>query len=350
MPEQFTKNQHQHPRVSLRHFADKPEKDGKVWVFDKETMRWNQRSPNSIASDIFFYDFPEDEELHPARPQRVEKALWSYERLYGELSRDLIKSLDDLVETYPWNVRPALKPEQREQLTDYISMQILRTKEYRASQRQIIEDHVEFIQGTLAGYRKGFSKKLSIPESDIPPLRVEIEGKVYDEDDLPGYEEEIASMYQASSMFGPQRTSLSEILFDHIWVFGFATGSHSLYTSDSPVVKYGHDKARWWSSGGFASRGIEVSFPLSPRYLLMMYEWSYFEDAEHLENRVVPLGDEQVRWYNRLQVTQSYKQVCCRDEDFDLVREVCERTPDVRSPERRRWGSTWRGDRPDSTQ
>jgi hypothetical protein len=71
-----------------------------------------------------------------------------------------------------------------------------------------------------------------------------------------------------------------------------------------------------------------------------MYERNYHEDAEVIEDSVVTLSDENIYFYNRLQITHSYQQICCLEDDFDCAREACERDPEVRSPERRRWGST----------
>lgn len=338
MPEQYTQNQHQHPRVSLRHFADKPTRDGRVWVFDKQTLRSSHRGTNSIASEDFFYDFPEDEDLHPNRPQRVEKALGAYETFYGEFSPKLIRSLNDLRNTFPWNRRHAINDDDRMDLSRYLTMQYLRTNEFRASQRQVIENFSNFAIKTGAMIRKGMANKLGISE-DVIPKTFKIGEEVWREDQLT-YDPTRASAYQASMMFGKSTENIADHMFNYIWLFGFVTGEKTLYTSDSPVVKFAHYEHLPNFSGGFTTPSIEVDFPISPNYLLMMRGRGFHEYSIPLEDHVFPLSDENIRYYNQLQVGQSYRQVCCRDDDFDLARELCERNPQMRDPDKRRWAGT----------
>jgi hypothetical protein len=50
----------------------------------------------------------------------------------------------------------------------------------------------------------------------------------------------------------------------------------------------------------------------------------------------VELTPEQVTDYNQLQVLRSSQRIFCAEDDFELAREVCERQPEVRDPNRPR--------------
>jgi hypothetical protein len=46
------------------------------------------------------------------------------------------------------------------------------------------------------------------------------------------------------------------------------------------------------------------------------------------------MNEEAVRFDNAAQVGESRRFVYCRDNDFGLARELCERCPELRDPER----------------
>ena len=77
------------------------------------------------------------------------------------------------------------------------------------------------------------------------------------------------------------------------------------------------------------SEGIEIAFPISPNLLLAMYDrkmWSrYAKDRSY----VTILNKEDIEQYNQVQVTNSNRCVFCNIDEFDLVKNLCEKFPEL---------------------
>lgn len=184
------------------------------------------------------------------------------------------------------------------------------------------------------------SKKLRLDDPSKLKFSIRQGDQEYTEEDYTNYDPNLESTHQARVMFGKVGKNLAATLEEHIWIFGVNDTKHSLYTSDNPIAKHPHKHRYFPTSGGFKSEGIEVVLPISPRFLLMMRERTYHVEMEEIEEELYPLTEENVTFYNRLQVIQSYNQVVCRDDDFDEARDVCERTAEVSRRDKRRIGST----------
>jgi hypothetical protein len=134
-----------------------------------------------------------------------------------------------------------------------------------------------------------------------------------------------------------QWNALGRILLDHAWIIGVNKTSTPLYTSDNPVVKWGHFKSPILSYDGFASPGIEIAFPLTPNFILLIFDRGVFpEMAARLDNKVSQLNEENVTYYNSLQVLQSFRQVYCSTRNFDLAEEMCADDPQISDLTKRR--------------
>lgn len=133
--------------------------------------------------------------------------------------------------------------------------------------------------------------------------------------------------------------TISGELYKHIWVLGHNQTQHALYSSDNPVVRRPHRRHPVLRYTGVASPGIEVAMPLGSNHILILMERSHFAAVAKFDRRSVNLTSEQVEYYNSLQVRGCERQIYCAENDFDLVREMCERWPDLCSAERRRVGA-----------
>ena len=127
---------------------------------------------------------------------------------------------------------------------------------------------------------------------------------------------------------------LTEILLNHIWIIGVNESDQFLYTSDNPVVRQSYQNKPGYA--GLASPGIQISLPLTPEYILLLCEKNTFKEVAHLDCHSLSLDSEGVRYYNHLQVFQSYRQIYCSKSDFLLAAEICCEYPQVCNPDRGR--------------
>jgi hypothetical protein len=166
------------------------------------------------------------------------------------------------------------------------------------------------------------------------------------------YNKPKSAILHGSFMWNPELVSkLAATLYHHIWLVCVNETSQPLYTSDHPVVMRSEVKPAptttsqpgegievlvEFDSGlpGFGSRGVEVIFPLTPTKVLVALDRAHFTQFVELEYTSARLHPSAVEQYNRLQVLQSYRQVFCSTDSFELARKVCGEHPEVCSPNR----------------
>jgi hypothetical protein len=142
-------------------------------------------------------------------------------------------------------------------------------------------------------------------------------------------------LHQTRLMFDPEFVNrMMEALMGHIWILGINQTDRLFYTSDTPVVKQRHVDHPVLGTGGWASPGIEINFPISPRIVLMMCDREHWKELGPMDGRGIAMDDDGVLYCNSLQVRDSYRQVYSRTDDFELAREFCTAHPGVRSLER----------------
>jgi hypothetical protein len=90
---------------------------------------------------------------------------------------------------------------------------------------------------------------------------------------------------------------------------------------------------------GYASEGIEIRMPLTPKYAVVFYERTYFAELERVDGKVLPLEEENVTYHNSVQINQSYRQIYSPNDDFELAERTCREHPEVCDPERVRWNA-----------
>ena len=128
---------------------------------------------------------------------------------------------------------------------------------------------------------------------------------------------------------------LAKILTRHIWFIGVNRSSIPLYTSDNPLVRKSWKREHFFSNTGFASEGIEIAFPITPKLLLVLCERGFHSYAQSFEQKYVDLQTENVKYYNSLQVFNSNRQIYSINNDFDLALDIFLNHPESRV--RNRW-------------
>ncbi|MGJ8644029.1 MAG: DUF4238 domain-containing protein [Luteolibacter sp.] len=292
------KNQHYVPRVYLQRFANTKEQ---IWVYDKELRNSFQTNVKNVAAENRFYD-SELLEVATGDKQFVERYLDHIEDKYAAVSESILGSLRS-------NKFKILSVRHRHFLAAYMVIQWMRTKEARIEHQQMTEVFQKI-------YQKMFSDRGLTP----PPHHELL-------DERPT--EEIARDLQNSGLLDAKRISMmANVLYGHIWVIFEAPGGASFFTSDHPFVKRPHIVDPLRGTDGIASNGIEIMFPLSPRYALTLYDRDYFSEVSSADGTLALMKDpEDARYYNQFQVFQSSRFVFARDNDFSDVEAIIERKP-----------------------
>jgi Protein of unknown function (DUF4238) len=299
MAKNESKNQHYVPLAYLRHFANSKEM---IWAFDKSTGREFQPNIANIAAERRFYDNDEIGSITGDKQFIENKLSNDLEGHYATISSALIKDLSS-------GKFRSLSNKHRHFLATFMVVQMLRTKESLIKLEQLTNSVLDI-------YKKTFCKK-----EFEPPLDEELLGGMT-------REETARDVQHRSLLNGATIQDMSLILYRHIWFIQEAFEEDEFITSDHPFVKRGHITSTGRSRSGIDSTGVEILFPLSPRYLLTLVDREHFATMAKLDGVKLRLVSHDNMIYNNdFQIRQSSRFVFSRKNNFDFVRAMIAESP-----------------------
>lgn len=299
------KNQHYVPQFYLKGFTDNKKQ---VWAFDKATLKSFASSSTNLASESYFYD---QEILDKALGKNfIEKALEEVEGKTAPLLKKLLKDLD-IGRAF------SIDRETKVQLCEYLTIQLIRTREHRHGLSHIINATCQ-----------GLLENGHITEEQAKEMGLEADP-------------DMVKRYQLAQLMPtePLRQQLPIILASHIWLLYKNETGMPFFASDHPVARKPHIIASVPSFIGSGQKGIEIAFPLSPKYLLRLCERSHFHELEQNENKMQIIADlKDISYYNSLQVQSSSRFVYSCRSDFGLAEEMIIANKALGDPDRDRTG------------
>ena len=317
-----TKKQHYVPQSALRRFSEDEER---IYVFDK-IIRKEVRIANirDVAQQRYFYDIPQ--EVIPADLQQsmdrqmIEHTLGELEADFNTVVERVLRKvthrslLKRVLKFIPFGRRKIISRRDKEALCFFVALQYLRTREFRLT----IQDGLEQFETAI--------------RNRIPADQIEFffEG-------FRGVNEVDVRMHHLSLMLDNKfGNALTRLLYNHIMVVGHNRSPHKFYTSDNPMVRQAHRRHPVLRNVGIGSPGIEIAMPLNSDYILIFMERSHFAPLTKNDRTVVELVEGNVEYYNSLQVRGCERQIYCENDDFDLARDFCRQWPERCNEERLR--------------
>ncbi|WP_040447153.1 DUF4238 domain-containing protein [Eubacterium ventriosum] len=206
-----------------------------------------------------------------------------------------------------------LNDEQMDKISLYLALQQVRTKEFR----QVIIETYERMPLLLM-------KKMAKSEEERELLNnIRLEWN----------DENQKKLLHAQMILDEENiTKLALVFRDKYWMVLINETGMPFYTSDNPVVRYGH-----CGQMGYGSRGIEIAFPINSRLILVLRDRDYFSTDGVLHKHFCKIDEENVIFYNALQVQQSYRYVFCKEEKFDLANDILKKEPELSDINRNRF-------------
>jgi hypothetical protein len=221
-----TKKQHYVPQYLLRHFATGTRKNAKVWVLDKSSKTVRLASIRDIAHENAFYEFHDPDGTHVEMEHLLEKL----DDIGARLSSEIIQT-----------GRLQLSVKDRVWLSYVVACQMCRTPTIRKDM-----DHI----------------RQRIIDKWGPNVRAEGDSRT------------VGECSPADSTFGSLMViredvpSFAKILQTKTWFLADAPKGCSFIISDNPVTRHNMIKRPGRGNLGLNNRGIEIYFPVSPRYSL----------------------------------------------------------------------------------
>lgn len=247
------KNHHYVPRMYLEHFSGNQPK-GQVWVYNLEKDSPFSSSPEETGKIGYYY----------AKKNSDGSRDFSIERYLSQIEGASKKIYDKLLSGQ------ALGISERVIFSRFVAAGYLRSPYIRRRYAQTIANAVDILAQTIS----------------------QDSGEVLDVQKKNGAI--IISKEQTFSLFKYIR-HLSDTIFKTFWTVLIPKNGYFI-TSDSPVCAINANGIHDFHG---SLEGYAISFPLTPKHLLLMVP---LDIRENLEIRVDKIGRQQVEFFNKLRV------------------------------------------------
>ncbi len=309
------KKQHYVPQFYIKKFSSNNEN---IYVYDKYLDKSFRSKIRNVAQSKFFYDIPELDKITKIK-QFVEKSFHNIERETAKTISNLINQLDK-------GTFLEINIEDRKILAIFMVYQILRTEEARNS---FVELEKSFLTQLL-------NKELDLHNIEPSERKFEI---IYTENQKKKVQMNL--ILREQKVIKPFSLGLAR----HIWILIKNNTKHKFYTSDNPITRQANIKHPELSFLGYLSYGIEITFPISSQYLIVLLERNYFNKLELWDSKSITITEhEDIKDFNLEQIRTSYRQIFCEEDNFDFAKLICEENPKLRNPKRKKYTIDWYDD------
>ena len=304
------KQQHFVPHCYLKNFANPQEQ---IFVMDKDTQKYFQTNIKNIASHTYFNDFPVEflhkEYKEKEKSQAIERELSKYETKFSDFLNEIITRLEN-IERYGYS-NEVIDQEIKSHFSFFLALQLVRTM----NQRQKIQNTFQDISDLKSKLDESSTKKqeyldFSIPEPVNPSQSIDFNDLIRVSVEKDANAQHLFLIVDILDK--GLNSNITKIFANHIWFFGINSTSIPLLTSDTPIVikphqNYGFD---------IDSYGVQVAYPITPKYLLVMHENNCWSDLKSFERRNVTMTENCVISHNKLQISQCHRQIYSSEKTF----------------------------------
>lgn len=304
------KNQHYVPQFYLKQWANNKEQ---LFVYDKKQCKNFPSNISNIASSRFFYDFPKIDELVKNKiriqlkkdgfediyidnffqEQVLENNFNKLETIVAPLLNKIIKKIDDVNSLSEERIKnyPIFTNDDKKIFSHYIASQLVRTNKQRLSQENITNQLFD-------GMKRIYKNKTNAN------LEIEVDNDYHE--------------WQYLSNILPLTFEFSKILENYKCIIYRNFTDMPYYTSDNPVAQYGQ-----LGKVGLKEKGVEIRFPLSPKYELVIHEPTFiYEQYSLLDIDNIHILDntlDNIQLSNDLQIKNSDSQIYTNVSNYTFI-------------------------------
>ncbi|MDM3854813.1 MAG: DUF4238 domain-containing protein [Aphanizomenon gracile PMC649.10] len=312
----IVQKQHFVPQCYLKNFANK---DKKLFVLDKIEASIYPSHIKNVAQERYFNDFPDSfltEKLRDKRKSQIlEHSFSKAELKFGKFLKQIIDCLEEIEKNNLFDSLGVLDEEAKKNFSGFLAFQLVRTTRMR---RQIVETFQSLDELKRKTEQALLNNNGNIQEDIFPFLEDSINSINFDDLIKVGIEEDSKIhhlSYISNTLDQGYDSEISKILSNHVWLFGVNSTSIPLWTSDNPIVIKQHDNF----GTDLASHGVQVIYPISYKYILIMFESCFWHELKTYDGMSVSLSEKYVKESNKLQMMQCYRQTYSIKEDFKLL-------------------------------
>ncbi|MBP0010559.1 DUF4238 domain-containing protein [Roseofilum sp. Belize Diploria] len=344
-----TTNQHYVPRFYLKKFSNLSSGKYKIYLFDKFRVKENIHFSNikNVATSNGFYDFPiesekffDDHNIHPETLSDIvnlsvgrkefDRYLTKYEVKMQSIYNAFENRVSDILQSNNISQKnKIINKRDKQRWSQVLSTQYLRTPAFRKAIQEIKLKTDRWHEDQFFAERQAseilkiiiFNISIYYPHIPVSSLKLASEMSVITVLSMQHklHNEQIALSHYGT--FQKRVGDLSKILQRHKWSLGINQTDIPFYISDNPVARSPY-------SAGYGSEGVEILFPLNPKFILILRDKKHPKATEH-DGKIVTLSTSEILAYNAAQVYCSERFVYCQKNEFELAKQICIENPEI---------------------
>ncbi|MEH1795647.1 MULTISPECIES: DUF4238 domain-containing protein [unclassified Nostoc] len=310
------KQQHFVPQCYLKNFATN---ENRLFVLDKTKKSIYPSHVKNVAQQRYFNDFPDsflpDEFRNKTKSQFIEHDLAKVESRLIEVLKIIIDCLEEIESNNLFSYFVVMEEEAKKKFSAFLALQVVRTTMLRGQIKEMfqsLDDLKKRMDQAL------FNNKIDIQKVSFPCRKPSSNSIAFHDLLKVGIEEDSIAQhlfYISNILDQGSDSEISKILSSHIWLFGVNSTSIPLWTSDNPIAIKPHEDF----GTGLASHGVQVVYPISSKHLLIMFESNFWNKLKNYDGMSIPLSENDVKLYNKLQANQCYRQTYSSEKNFELL-------------------------------
>lgn len=283
------KIQHYVPVLNLNGFTNT---DSKLFVYDKANNNVFETKVDNIPCEdsfcdggIIHSDYLEDQ---------------YYDNYYSSVESEFAPFISDFIQKIASCKEFHISEKEKETISTFLSLQIDRTTEFQHSMMSVSHSFSDkFAERRI---RHEYLLKMGFDLHNLNPKDIHLYHQVKG---------------------GRKSESFAEIIKKYSWFIVVNETDIPFYTSDNPIIMKENIFNASDRAAGCATKGIELIYPLTSKYLLVLRDIEFFKDCESLENNMLLCSKyDCVRYYNSLEFLSSYRQIYSSEKSFKIITDL----------------------------
>ena len=300
--------EHYVPKCYLKRWCDKKER---LYVFNKENNKCWKRNVIGVGCEGKYYDIPVEKlskkaldllHEHNFFPENDEYFIETFlsEQLEDEYSKLLNKIID--IEISPWREKTCyfINEQDKFLMSICLAYQAIRSPQTRKSIKNTSSGIEQMIRGMNVdeGAKERAIKTYKLGETDEKVIQGNL-------------------LFDLDEVF-----DLTVRFYELSWVLGVNKTNMLLYTSDNPIGMYSNLRKAMGNIHSIVNPEVEVFFPLSPRYILLMRNPYYYKDFLSRDRKYMELDKAYMKKYNALCLNNCTQYIYSKEDDFEFVENI----------------------------
>lgn len=296
--------QHYIPRCYLKRFSDN---DKSVFTYDKQQSKSYPASMMSVCCEDDMYSISDSyiEKNNKETDSQLNRLSLEHSHFANSVEpmfSQLLQSIDVIKEEWiSQREQYRLQFKEKRELALHLVTQFFRHPELKDS---TVDDYLRMEKAGIDMVKCFLAKEKG--DESINDLKIDVQCEA------PVLHAQLTYLNDEMLM------DFADAIASNIWMFLVSKNS-DFYTSDFPIVVQPHVKNARPMYMGLAQYGGELTYPLSPSLVLVVFDRAYFKEKIEYDCTFSIADDKEIRRQNMLRYFYAKRNIFSSKKDFSLI-------------------------------